>query len=276
VVLKDNNKALPVIGIVGGRGLLPAEIAKLYIERGGECYVAAILNNLDCDLPTFVPNKFFKIGEVGGVVEYFKQHNVAQVIFVGGINRPNLSSVQADLLGVMLLAKIAMKKFLGDDEVLRIIANFFEDRGFEVISAQDIILPSSDIHLTIKPPSKQDQVDIELGIKVAKSLGMLDIGQSVIVADGYVLGVEAAEGTDNLIKRCALLRKRTSGGVLIKVMKSKQDIRMDIPTIGLHTIQNLIDYSYNGVAIENGKVIISNLENTVKLANQHRIFIMQI
>ena len=119
-------------------------------------------------------------------------------------------------------------------------------------------------------------MDIELGVKVSKHLAPLDIGQAVIVEDGYIIGIEAAEGTDNLIKRCANLRKKPHGGVLVKIIKYTQDIRLDLPTIGPETISNLASYSYNGIAIQKDNVIIIERELTAAIANKHHLFIAKI
>ena len=155
---------------------------------------------------------------------------------------------------------------------------FFEEYGFTILSTGEIyqnMFKSQDI-LTEKLPSKQDKIDIELGIKIIKSLGELDVGQSVIVEDGYVLGIEAAEGTDNLISRSAALRKKKTGSVLIKMPKQGQDMRIDSPTIGVETINNLAKHKYNGLAIAKNEVIILNSAEVIKIANQHKIFIFII
>ena len=118
------------------------------------------------------------------------------------------------------------------------------------------------LYVSNKLPSKQDQIDIELGSQVIKSLSNLDIGQSVIIADGYVLGIEAAEGTDALIRRCELLRKTERGGVLVKMAKLTQDMRLDLPTIGPDTIFYLAKHGYNGLAIQkSGVIIVKPAEN---------------
>ncbi|WP_342270503.1 LpxI family protein [Rickettsia endosymbiont of Orchestes rusci] len=267
---------LPRIGIIAGKGLLPFSIADSYTKQGGDCYIAALEGEANLKLIENFKYKTFKIGMAGAVIEYFRQSNVQNLIFAGGINRPNIRSVGVDRTGSVLLARILKQKFLGDDNVLRIIANFFEERGFKVIASNEIFKNhdfGSDVITTLYP-SASDMIDIELGIKVLKSLSDMDVGQSVIMEDGYVLGIEAAEGTDNLIIRCASLRKKTKGGVLVKIMKLGQDNRMDIPTIGPDTILNLAKYNYNGIAIED-TVIIIDQELTVKLANKHKIFIIK-
>jgi len=273
---------LPTLGIIAGNGLLPSELANTYLKQGGQCYIIALEGECDIDLiKNFEYNSFY-LGSVGAVLDYCRKNKIEEIIFVGGVNRPNLKSIKLDLTGSLLMAKIIKQKFLGDDKILKVTAKFFEGKGFKVISAKDILsieyANKNDQNnvITDNNPSALDLKDIEFGIKVANDLGKLDIGQSVIIENGYVLGVEAAEGTDNLITRCALLRKKSFGGILVKIMKPFQDHRMDIPVIGPDTIDNLAKFKYNGVAVEKTGVIVVKEEVTRTLANKFGIFILKI
>lgn len=272
-----NIHRLPRLGIIAGNGILPAEIAKIYLKKGGICYIAAIESEADIRfLNKFSNFKSFPIGSIGAVFKYFNNSGVKNIIFAGGVKRMDIKSLKVDLTGSLLMTKILKQKFLGDDNLLRIIADFFTKKGFKVISAIDILTIDNEKIATVQKPFKQDINDIELGIKIIKALGDLDIGQAVIVEDGYVLGIEAAEGTDVLIKRCADLRKKDHGGILVKMSKISQDMRVDIPTIGPKTIRNLAKYNYNGIAVEQNKVIILEPENTLKIAREHKIFITDV
>lgn len=271
---KNNKSIIPMLGIIAGGGRLPLEIAAIHLKQGGGLCIAALDGEADLELFKALPYQLFKIGNVEAVIEYFREFGIKNIIFAGSVTRPNLKSIKVDLAGSKLIASILAKKFLGDDNVLKVVANFFENKGFKVISVQDILAANFNHNKTIKSPSKQDLIDIELGVKVIEALSVLDIGQAVIVEDGYVIGIEAAEGTDNLIKRCANLRKKSSGGVLIKMMKLEQDTRMDIPAIGSDTISNLASLQYNGVAIQKNGVIIIEPEHTLKLADELGVFLV--
>ncbi len=266
------------LGIIAGSGMLPGELAIISKNLGKEPFIACITKEIETDLIDHCDYRFFSIGSVGNIIEYFKSNKVKNIVFAGNIKRPNLSELKVDMAGAHLLTKILKQKFLGDDRLLSIVAKFLEDKGFKVISAQDILMlkNNSAKFKTIKKPSKQDGIDIELGLKAARSLGALDIGQSVIVENGYVLGVEAAEGTDNLIERCAFLRKKPYGGVLVKVLKPNQDMRLDIPSIGPETVKKLAHFKYSGVAIEAGNVIIIDRHSTFEFANEYSTFIAEV
>ncbi|AFB20789.1 LpxI family protein [Rickettsia canadensis] len=266
---------LPNLGIISGRGSLPYLIAKNYTMQGGKCYITAIQGETDINQIKNFEYKVFKIGMVGEAIKYFKENEVQNIIFIGGVNRPNFKNLAVDKIGGLLLFKILGQKIRGDDSLLKTVADFFESYGFKVISSNKIYKNQqcdSNI-ITDTHPTSSDKNDIELGIKILNHLSPFDIAQSVIIESGYILGIEAAEGTDNLIARCADLRKNPHEGVLVKIPKLGQDTRLDIPTIGPGTIQNLAKYNYCGIAIKADEMIVVEQELTVKLANEHKIFI---
>ncbi|WP_367364519.1 LpxI family protein [Candidatus Tisiphia endosymbiont of Nedyus quadrimaculatus] len=265
-------KQKSIIGIIAGNGLLPISLANSFIKQGGQCYIAALEGEANPVLYKDFTHQFFKIGMVKPIIEYFRKYDVKNIILAGGVNRPNLRSIKVDLMGSRLLARILRQKFLGDDKLLSIVTDFLEEKGFKAVSSYEILRTNNDV-MTIAVPSRIDNTDIELGIKLLDSIGCLDVGQSVIVDNGYIIGIEAAEGTDNLIERCSYLRKNSTGGVLIKMMKKGQDTRIDIPTIGAKTISNLANYGYKGLAIQKDKVIILEIERTIDLANECGLFI---
>ncbi len=273
----ENDRLFP-LGIIAGRGILPVELANISRALGEKSYIACIDTEIDKVLVDEFEHRFFSIGNVGDIIEYFKSRNVKNIVLAGKIIRPNLAALKVDMTGALLMTKILKQKFLGDDKLLQVVAKFLEGKGFNIVSANDIFaLESAKVHLsTIKKPSKQDKIDIEIGLNAARTLGTLDIGQAVLVQDGYILGVEAAEGTDMLIERCATSRKKPYGGVLVKVMKPNQDPRLDIPSIGKDTIEILAKFKYEGVAIEAGKVIIIDRASTFKTADENQVFIYEV
>lgn len=266
---------LPNLGIIAGRGSLPYLIASNYTKQGGKCYIAAIKDEADIDQIKDFEYKILKIGMIGEAVKYFKDNEVKNIIFIGGVNRPNFKNLSVDKIGGLLLFKIVGQKIRGDDNLLKIVADFFESYGFKVISSNEIYKNQQDNSniITDTTLTNSDKNDIEIGVKLLNHLSSFDIAQAVIVENGYILGIEAAEGTDNLIARCADLHKNPYGGVLVKIPKLGQDNRLDMPTIGPDTIKNLAKYNYKGVAIQKNNVIIVEEELTIKLANEHKIFI---
>lgn len=262
---------LPNLGIIAGSGNLPLEMANNY---SGKSYIAAIKGEAHIDEASHHICEYFSIGSAGKIINYFKNNNVEEVILIGGIKRPDLKSLSVDLVGSKLITKILAKKFLGTDSILQTIADFIESYGFKVISPLDII--SCAEYKTKISPSKQDLIDINIGQNILKSLGSHDVGQSIIVHNGCVLGIEAAEGTDKLIQRCSILRDGNKAGVLIKMSKASQDLRLDIPAIGAITVNYLHKHGFNGLAIERDKILIADLQNVIDILNQYKMFLIQI
>lgn len=266
------------LGIIAGGGKLPKEIASIYTKHGGRCFIASIDPENYFNLEDVFPCKPFQLGQVGSLIDYFNQSEVKNIILVGSIQRPELKSIRLDFKGSNLFARIMKNKILGDDNILKTVCKYLEEHDFKVISPLEVLkFTDYDTDLVaVNLPKAVDEKDIEIGKEVLYAIGQLDIGQSVVVCEGYVLGVEAAEGTDNLIRRCEKLRKSKKGGVLVKMSKPIQDIRLDVPTIGPDTIFYLAKHGFNGVAIERKKVIIVDHEETKKLAKKYDIFVSLI
>ncbi|WP_341763692.1 LpxI family protein [Candidatus Tisiphia endosymbiont of Beris chalybata] len=261
-----------LVGIIAGEGNLPILLANNFIQQGKQCHIAVLSDKVDLISYRNFSYQIFKIGMVGAIIEYFHQHNVKDIVLAGGIKRVNLRSIKVDLIGSLLLARILKQKFLGDNKLLSVIIAFLQEKGFNIISYYETLNASTEI-ITLALPSAQDLLDIELGRKLLNNISAVDVGQSVVVEDGYIIGIEAAEGTDSLITRCAALRKKSVGGILVKGMKKGQDTRVDMPTIGLKTIHNLINNHYKGLALEKNKVIIIEPQLLIESANKYGLFI---
>lgn len=264
---------LPILGLIAGGGELPQQIIDSYTKQSGECVVASVAGS-EFEAQQ---QKNFAIGEVGKIISYFKTNNVQKVVIIGGITRPDLSSLKVDLMGSLLLGKIAAKSIRGDDNVLRIVAEFLESKGFEVVTPTAFLEEQAlALSNTTHKPNAAEIEDIKLGQKILNSLDPFDIGQSIIIQDGYVIGIEAAEGTDALIARCAKLRKQPKGGVLVKIVKPSQDQRLDIPTIGPTTILNLQENNFSGLAISHHGIIIAEHKKVLQILQNSTMFCFSI
>lgn len=266
-----------MIGIIAGRGDLPILLANECSKNKLEHCVIAIDDSIKLD--SFISSKIelIKIGNVGKIISLLKKNKAKQIILAGGLTKPNFKELEVDLEGGKLLATILKHKFLGDDNLLKIVANYLEDKGLKVMSATDLIpsLTSSKANLTNAKPSSSEQDDIAIGIEAAKLHGKKDLGQAVIARDKIVVGCENKKGTDKLIEKFALDQGNKTG-ILVKVAKPQQDLRLDMPTIGPETVLNIAKNNYSGIAIEAGKVIILHKEKVIDIANQYGIFIVAI
>lgn len=268
------------IGIICGDGDYPKIVARACIEQNLNFCMLMINafadNCVDIDSSSKNCRGILnvKIGEIGSSIDFFHRNNVTNIVFAGGIKRPNFSGLSLDKKGRSWLLKLGKSVFYGDDALLKAIAKLLNEEGFVVISGTEIlkdVFVSSGI-FSNKHPTEAELFDIKIGFNAAKNLGSLDIGQSVIVHDGLILGVECVEGTDALIERCAKLRKSASGGVLIKTSKPQQDHRLDLPTVGINTINQLNINGFSGLIIESEKCIVINKKLVIEQVNDFSMF----
>lgn len=263
------------IGIIAAKGNLSKKLID-HARNHFDLFIVAINGETDSALLEGIDHIWVNIGEIGMAMDAMRKANIVEVVFVGSLKKPDIFSLSVDKMGAKLLAKIVKDKFFGDNKLLSVLTDFLEDNGFKVIGVQEILkdLVVEVGEFTVLKPSEQDRLDIELGLKVVKELGMLDIGQGAIIENGVVLGVEAIEGTDNLIKRCGeLKRTQAAGGVLIKLSKPNQELRMDLPTIGIETIKNMHISGFKGIVIEARKAIFLDKEEVIAFANKHEMFV---
>lgn len=268
-----------MLAIICGGGTYPLEIAKCCFNNKTDFVLAFISNSYDASLnwPNVV-SQTFELGQIGGLVEFLKNYKVDTVIFAGFIERPNLFNLSLDELASKWLLKIGLGAFSGDDGLLRSIAKLFEESGFKVVHPSEYIenLIAHDLIMTDSQPTDRDTADISKGIDVLTSLSPYDIGQSVIVENGLIIGIECVEGTDQLIARSKLLKKSDTGGVLVKLTKFGQDMRFDIPTIGLNTVKNCYNAGLRGIAIERGQCVFLNQKESINFANANNMFIVTV
>jgi conserved hypothetical protein len=266
------------LGIIAGGGSIPKMLIEHCAAQGRDFFVLAIEGNADKALITDdIPHQWIRIGQAGTGFKRFAEEKVQDVIMIGTIKRPGFFDLVPDLRTTAFFAKVGAKA-LGDDGILRALVNEIEAEGMTVRGIHEVM---SD--LLVKPgilghhkPDKQALVDIRRGIDVALALGKLDVGQSVVVQQGLVLGVEGIEGTDELIRRCGEYRRKGDGGVLVKLRKSQQDMRIDLPTIGPRSVSRAQESGLRGIVVHAGNGLIVDEAETIRLADKAGLFIMGI
>lgn len=266
------------LAVLAGRGLLPAAVIKAATGSGREVFVLGFEGATDPALIAGHDHAWVKLGAVGQTIKLLHQASVDDVVLIGAIDRPSLSELKLDFRGVQLLAKLGLKASKGDDHLLSTIVREFEDEGFRVVGADEIIRPmlAPNGPITKALPGEQARLDIELGFRAAMRIGELDIGQAVVVQEGRVLGVEAVEGTDALLARTGALKTDGPGGVLVKVKKPGQDRRADLPAIGDRTVAGAIDAGLEGIAVHAGHCLLVNRPAMIDAADQVGLFITGI
>lgn len=267
------------IGIIAGKGTLPRQLMHSLMERNIKSYLAALTDITEKETAeAATESDWFRIAAAGKIVKFFKDNNVKQLVLVGGMKRPSLTSLIPDGAGLKLLNKLRKFTDAGDNKLFSVITEFLEENGFELLGVHEVVpeLLADKGVLGKVEPDKHGLQDIEYGKNIAQEIGRLDIGQAAIVQNGVTLGVEAFEGTDALITRCGNLQFDDHGAILVKIKKPKQDRRIDLPSIGTKTIERLHEFNYKGVAVEAGDSLILDKEETIKLADKLGIFIYGI
>lgn len=267
------------LGIIAGGGSIPLMLINHCLEKNIDFVVLAIEGNADENLLNGdkYKGKIIRIGQAGSGFKYFAKEKVTDVVLIGTIHRPSFRDLVPDLRTTAFFAKVGAKA-LGDDGILRAVVAEIEKDGMKVKGIHEImpelLIPCG--LLTKHKPSKEDLIDIKRGLDVAFELGRLDVGQSTVVQQGLVLGVEGIEGTDELIRRCKNYRRKGNGGVLVKLRKPQQDMRIDLPTIGIKTVELAHESGLKGLAVHAGNGLIVNQSETVKLADKYGMFIIGV
>lgn len=269
------------LGLIAGLGELPVAIAENAVSTGQGVYVLRLKGFEEPRLSHY-PGTVVGLGEVGAVMDRLKTAGCQEVVFAGNVSRPDFKNLKLDLKGIALLPKVISEARKGDDALLRVLVSEFERNGFRVIGsdAAHARLLAPEGHIAGPVPNTRDFQDIEVAARVAAAAGALDIGQGCIVCDGLVLAVEAQEGTDEMLRRCASLPEAIRGtsadrrGVLVKRPKPVQERRIDLPTTGVSTIELAAAAGLAGIAIEAGGALMLNRALMEQRARELGVFIL--
>ncbi len=261
------------VAIIAGGGSLPLEVARSLIRRGAEVHVVAIEGAADADLDG-IPHTRVGLGSLGAAISAMRAARARELVMIGNLTRPDLWRLKPDLGFLRHLPEIVrLVGSGGDDSVLRGLAAMFEGEGFRVIGlveAAPELLAEEGTLGRIAPP-EVNGTDIARGLEVVAALGGFDVGQAVVVANGKVIAIEGAEGTDRMLERAGA--HGGTGGVLVKRAKPGQDRRMDLPAIGPGTVANAKAAGLAGIAVEAGGVIVAERERTLASAGEAGLFI---
>lgn len=268
----------PMLGIIAGSGRLPAQLVETCRATGRPVFVLAFQDTTDPETYTSVPHAVVRIEAVGEALDHLRKAGVTELVMAGKVRRPSLIGLRPDKTTAKLIAHMGSSFFSGDNALFTSLVSFLEDEGFKVIGAENIMndLITPEGILGKIRPTKQNMADIEKGMRIAKALGNMDIGQAVIVENNYVLGVEAAEGTDAMIVRCASLKTEERGGVLVKAKKPLQEARVDLPAIGPATVENVYAAGLMGIAVEAGGSLILDKAQVISRADKLGIFVIGV
>lgn len=267
----------PKLAILAGGGTLPARIADAVRGQGREIFIVAFDGHTDPETVAGVPHVWSRFGAAGTILRRLHEEGVGEVVLAGPVKRPSFTELMPDWRTARFLARVGTRA-LGDDGLLRAVVREVEEDGFRVVGLHDLL---KDLLTVIGPvgrlvPDADADRDIARAVEVARAMGAMDVGQGAVVQQGLVLAVEAIEGTDAMLDRCAALARPGPGGVLVKVKKPKQDRRIDLPTMGVTTVEKAAAAGLRGIAVEAGGSLLVDRPAVAEAADRLGLFVVGI
>jgi UDP-2,3-diacylglucosamine hydrolase len=272
----DAEATTRVLGILAGGGRLPGQVAAAARAAGRSVFMVGLEGFAEPDILAPWPHEVVRILAVGRILAALRAHGCQDLVLIGPVRRPSLLDLRPDAEGARMLARIGRAAFAGDDGLLAAVVKILGEEGFRVVGAHEILneaLGPAGL-LTRAAPDAVAMADIRRGIAVVRALGAVDVGQACVVQQGVVLAVEAAEGTDAMLSRCGVLARPGRGGVLVKLVKPRQDRRADLPTIGPDTVRAAAGAGLRGVAFEAGGTILADRDAAVAAADAAGVFLL--
>lgn len=271
---------METLGLIAGGGALPLELARFCERAGRPVFVVRLKGFAGEDLKRF-PGADLGVAEFGRCVDAMRSAGCVSVCLAGVVRRPDFAALKPDLKGLAILPGAISAARRGDDALLRFLVGQFEKEGFIVEGSNQVMrdLTLGEGVLGRHRPDAAQLADAAKALDVARALGELDIGQGAVVCDGLVLAVEAQEGTDAMLRRVADLPKELRGapeaprGCLAKASKPIQELRVDLPTMGVATVEAAARAGLAGIAGEAGRVIVLDREGVVARADALGLFV---
>ena len=265
---------IKLLGIIAGGGSVPEALVRACDEKGIEVFIVGFEDQTNPLLLEGRSHMWGKLGSAGQIIKTLKSHGVRDLVLIGSLRRPSLSELRPDLKTAEFFAKIGFKA-LGDDGLLCAVRDTLAQEGFRMHGvhkfAEELLAPEGAIGRY--EPKQEDWGDIRRGFEVSQAIGHMDVGQSVIIQEGIVIGVEAIEGTDALMERCRYLFRKGRKPVLVKTCKPGQDYDFDLPTIGPDTVEKAHEYGLGGVVVHAGQSLIYDRQGVEAAADKHKIFV---
>ena len=269
------------VALVCGAGSLPFAVAEALLKRGRQVVLFPIRGWADPLRVSAYRHHWGALGQFGWFCRVAKSEGCREVVFIGSVRRPALWRIKPDLSTLRLVPRLWQRYRGGDDFLLSAIGLIFEEHGFRVLGvpeiAPELLIPEGP--LGRHRPSERDAADIRKGLLLLDALSSFDIGQAAVVADQRVVAVEAAEGTDLMLRRIAQLRETghialgAGRGVLVKAPKRGQDRRLDLPSIGPQTIALAANAALGGIAVVAGGTIIAEPQRVREAADAAGLFV---
>jgi DUF1009 family protein len=258
------------VGLIAGQGELVAAAARHLRVQGADVFAVGFdritAETVSPEVDTY---RTLKLGSLNKLIDFFQRHRVETVLMIGKIHKVRMfRDVRPDTRAIKLWAKLRDRR---DDSILLALVNELEDEGIAVGRIdrylRHLLAPKEKI--SRRGPDAREKADAALGWKIAKGIGRLDLGQTVVVKNRAPVAAEAIEGTDKTILRAGELAGK--GTVVVKVAKPQQDYRFDVPVVGLETIKAMVASGASALAVEAGRTLFVQRDEALPLIRRHRI-----
>jgi UDP-2,3-diacylglucosamine hydrolase len=263
-------------GLIAGNGRFPFLVLEAARSQGIEMVVAAIKEETSPDIERQAKTvHWMSLGQLGKLIKTFKAEGVTKAIMAGQVKHKQIfSGILPDLKMMQVLATLATRN---TDSLIGAVARVLEDEGIQLVESTaflEPLLPQAGV-LTKRAPSAEEQRDLDYGYRLARELGRLDVGQTVVIADAACVAAEAMEGTDAVIERAASL---VNGRALrvVKLAKPNQDLRFDVPVIGIPTVSAMKHAGVTAMAVEARKTLMIDREELLREADAAGIAIVAV
>ncbi len=267
----------PTLGVIAGGGPLPSIVAEAAVTKGRPVFIVGIKGWSDPAIAEF-PHAWVRYGALGKTIELLKQARCRDLVMIGPLDRPTFFNFRPDMTILKSIVRVIGLLRRGDDGLLSGTVKYFEEtHGFHIRPAEEVaaelVAPAGS--LTTTTPSLADETDIQMAVEIVRERGAKDLGQGAVVANGQVLDVEDSTGTDEMLGRVARLPSRPGrSGVLVKLPKPGQERRVDLPTLGLTTVENAAEAGLAGIVYEASGALIANVDGVGKRADELGLFVI--
>lgn len=260
-------------GLIAGAGKLPLLLKHKWQEQGYQPVVIGIDGFAEADLN---PDIVIPLGAAGRMVAYLKEKSVTDLVVAGRVSRPDFLKLKPDTRGMMIIAKILLKKKIGDDALLRLLKTEIEKDGFKLRGIHEF-LPQllTPLGLLTKTRIRNaDWISIEMGYAAARDHGQKDLGQAVVVQNGSVIGFEGDKGTNAMIRDAGKNKQQIERGpILVKTCKPQQDKNLDLPTAGISTAQECAKAGFAGIVLQAHETLLIDREEVIDFCDRHNMFL---
>ena len=260
-----------MIGLIFGETHFPTQILKK-IKKNNLKYLI-----IDLTKGRFKKDKNsynVSIGQFGRIIEILKDNKCKKVLFAGKVKRPNFSKLRLDFKGIYYIPRIIKSSKLGDAAILKEIIKILKKESINTVSSltfnPELALKKG--HYSKVKPNKEDKIDIKKAISTLSGLGKYNFSQGVVVRNKKVVGIEGRGGTQKMLKTCKSKKFRNKG-VLVKFPKKKQDLRIDLPTIGLKTLTQCKSAGIKGIVLKSKKNVFLERKKCINFANKNKMFV---